>query len=71
MNDSEKNAAMFICGFYQKINSQHQLSLCYSEYSCEHAPILERAVGCFPSLTQKIFLCTSKLKRCLHWVCGL
>ena len=33
---------------YQQIHSQHQLNLYYLEYSCEHAPVLERAVGCFP-----------------------
>ena len=32
------------CFFYQQIHSQHQLNLCYLEYSFEHAPILQRVV---------------------------
>ena len=65
MNDSEKNVRMFVFGFYQQVHSQHWIKLCYSDYSCEHAPILERAVGCFPYLTQSMFLCNSKLKKCM------
>ena len=41
--------------FYQQIHSQHQLNLCYPEYSCEHAPILECAIGFFSYLTWGMF----------------
>ena len=71
MNDSEENVRMFVCGFYQQIHLQHQLNLCCLEYSCEYAPILEHAVSCLPYLTQSMFLCAWKLKRCLHCICGL
>ena len=57
---------MFVCGclFYQQIHSQHQLNLCYLEYSCEHKPVLERAVDCFQILICGILLRASKQKRC-------
>ena len=59
---------MFICSclFCQQVHLQHQLNLCYPEYSCEHAPVLERAVGCF-SLTKGILLSTSNQKRCANF----
>ena len=68
MNNSAKNVWMFVwgCLFYQQIHSQHQLNLCYVEYSCEHSPWLEHAVGCFP-LIWNVLLHTSKQKRCAYF----
>ena len=57
---------LFAAVFSTKIHSHHQLNLCYPEYSCEHAPVLERAVGCFP-LIWSMLLRTSKKKTCAHF----
>ena len=61
----EKNAWMCVCFFYEQSQSQHQIKLCYPEYSCEHAPVLECAVGCFP-WTWSMFLSSSWQNRCAH-----
>ena len=44
---------LFAAVFSTKIDSHHQLNLCYPEYSCEHAPVLERAVSCFRSFIKR------------------
>ena len=33
---------------FAAVFSINRLNLCYPEYFFEHAPILERAAGCFP-----------------------
>ena len=51
------------CGrlFYEQIHSQHKLNLYYPNYSCEHVPILKRAITCFPEICYVMRFKTEKV----------